>query len=265
MFRATKIFLQSFPLQVISWKIKCKVFQIKITQLNKWQYYFKNKNGIEIGGPSGIFNVSGYLPLYNIAHSIDGVNFSNNTVWEGTLQEGNTYKYYNKTGYQYIAEGDNLSNIANETNDFVLSCNNLEHMANPLKAIFEWKRILKKDGVMLLVLPNKEANFDHKRPYTSIEHLINDYNSKTTEEDTTHLNEILKLHDLRRDPQAGSFDNFVTRCNNNIKNRCMHHHVFSQKLLKEMMQFCNLKVLRQNTTYTDHYLLATKNIEQSNL
>ncbi|MGH2649529.1 MAG: methyltransferase domain-containing protein [Ginsengibacter sp.] len=144
--------------------------------------------------------------------------------------------------------------------DFVLSCNNLEHMANPLKAVLEWKRILKKDGVMILVLPNKEANFDHKRPYTSIEHLINDYNSKTAEDDMTHLIEILKLHDLKRDPQARFYDNFVARCNDNFKNRCMHHHVFNQQLLKNIMEFCNLKVSQQYTSYTDHFILATKHL-----
>jgi len=239
--------------------MKCKIFKTKISQLNKWQQYFINKNGIEIGGPSGIFNVTGFLPIYTIAKEIDGVNFSTSTIWEGALQEGYNYKYYNKIGSQFIAEGDNLTEIKSEVYDFVLSCNNLEHMANPLKAIFEWKRILKSEGVMLLILPNKEANFDHRRPYTSLQHLINDYNNKTSEDDLTHLNEILELHDLRRDPQAKSYTNFAVRCNNNMKNRCMHHHVFNQDLLKAMIEFCGLKALQQYSSYTDHFILAIKN------
>ena len=258
MFRATKIFLQSFPLRVIIWKAKCKLLKIKIPGLDQWQRYFIDKRGIEIGGPSGIFNTGGYLPLYNIADTIDGVNFSNNTVWEGALQEGNAYKYYDKTGYQYIAEGDNLFNIKDEAYDFVLSCNNLEHMANPLKAVFEWKRILKNTGVLLLVLPNKEVNFDHNRPYTTMEHLIDDYKNNTGEEDMTHLDEILQLHDLKRDPQSGSYENFVKRSKLNLENRCLHHHVFNQGLLQQVALFCNLHVLKQYTTYTDHFILLQK-------
>lgn len=258
MFRNTKIFLKSFPLYVIVWKIKCKIFKIKIPELNKWQQYFKNKKGLEIGGPSGIFNVSGFLPIYNIANSIDGVNFSNKTVWEGNLAEGENYKYNNKIGYQYISEGNNLSKIKSEAYDFVLSCNNLEHIANPIKAILEWKRILKNSGVLLLVLPNKEANFDHKRPYTTIEHLMSDYNNNIDEKDMTHLNEILQLHNLKRDPQSKSYENFVKRSNLNFENRCLHHHVFNQNLLKEIASFCNLKVLKQYTTYTDHFILLQK-------
>lgn len=264
MFRSTRIFLQSFPLHVILWKALCKLFKIKIPQHSKWQNPFRNKYGIEIGGPSGMFNVNGYLPLYAIAEKIDGVNFSNLTVWEGELGEGFNYKYHNKTGYQYIAEGGNLSNIKSGSYDFVLSCNNLEHMANPIAAIFEWKRILKDRGVMLLVLPNNKVNFDRRRPFTTIEHLIDDYNNKTSENDTTHLNEILKLHDLKRDPQARPYNSFVERCNNNIINRCMHHHVFSQKLLKEMVEFCGLNVLRQYSSYTDHFISATKDMAVNN-
>jgi SAM-dependent methyltransferase len=258
MLRSTRIFLQSFPLHVIVWKVSCKVFGIKISNLRGWQSGFKDKRGIEIGGPSGIFNVSGYLPLYPIAKAIDGVNFSDLTVWEGILSEGNNYKYYDKIGYQFIAEGSKLNKIKDHSYEFVLSCNNLEHMANPIAAIFEWKRILKDGGVILLILPNKKVNFDHRRPFTTIEHLINDYYNKAGEDDMTHLNEILQMHDLRRDPQAGTFENFTARCKDNFKNRCMHHHVFSQKLLKEMVEYCRLTVLRQYSSYTDHFILAVK-------
>lgn len=258
MFRTIRIFLQSFPLHVIVWKVICRIFKIKIPELHQWQENFAGKSGIEIGGPSGIFNITGYLPLYETAKTIDGVNFSNSTVWEGDISQGYNYKYYNKTGYQYISEGSNLEDIQDSNYDFVLSCNNLEHMANPLAAVFEWKRILKDEGVLLLVLPSKKVNFDHERPYTTKEHLINDYNNKTAEDDMTHLNEILKLHDLSRDPQSKSYDNFVMRSHDNFKNRCIHHHVFDQDLLSEIIKFCGMKVLRQYSSYTDHFILAQK-------
>jgi SAM-dependent methyltransferase len=259
MFKSIRYSLQSFPLKVIIWKVSNKVFRTKIPKLREWQNDFNGKHGIEIGGPSRMFSVQGYFPLYPVLGKLDGVNFSKYTVWEGALVEGYNYKYYNKTGYQYIAEGDNLENINAASYDFVLSCNNLEHMANPLVAVFEWKRILKERGLMLLILPNKEANFDHRRPYTTMQHLMDDYNNKTGENDMTHKNEILELHHLRRDPNAKTYQYFVSRCNNNFENRCMHHHVFSQNLLKEMLQFCGLNVLRQYSSYTDHFILASKN------
>lgn len=258
MFFAIKVFLQSFSAKIIFWKITCKIFSIKIPKKIIWQQFLVNKSGLEIGGPSGIFNSKGYLPIYPIIRALDGVNFSTSTIWEGKLTEGSNFLYQNKTGYQYIAEGSNLSKIVNEKYDFVLSCNNLEHIANPITAIVEWKRIIKKGGAILLVLPNKLANFDNKRPFTKIAHLIDDFNKKTTEDDLTHLDEILQLHDLKKDSQAGDKEKFKKRCINNAENRCMHHHVFNTELLQQIFEFCEMKVNLTFTSLTDHYILAQK-------
>ena len=131
---------------------------------------------------------------------------------------------------------------------------NREHRGQPAKKRSDMASLR---GVVM-ILPKKEANFDHQRPFTTIEHIINDYNNKTGEDDMTHLTEVLKMHDLKRDPQAKSYENFVGRCNDNINNRCMHHHVFSQDLLKAMIDFCGLKALQQYTSHTDHFILVTK-------
>jgi len=258
MFYTLKIFLTSFPPNIIFWKITCKLLGIKIPQKEKWQDLFKNKSGIEIGGPSAFFNSKGYLPIYPAINSLDGVNFSTTTVWEGQLNEGDYYRYQDKTGFQYIAEGTNLSKITDEKYDFVLSCNNLEHIANPIKAIMEWKRIIKRGGIILLVLPNKLANFDHNRPYTAIEHLVADFNQKVNEDDLTHLEEILQLHDLKRDPQAGGATKFKERCMENYQNRCMHHHVYNQDTLQKLFEYCEMDTYLQYTSKTDHYIAATK-------
>ncbi len=80
----------------------------------------------------------------------------------------------------------------------------LEHAANPLRVLYEWKRILKNSGTILIVLPHKAATFDHRRPSTSFEHIKADFDSNVDESDLTHLDEILALHDLKLDPWAGS-------------------------------------------------------------
>lgn len=248
------VFFKSFPLNVIAQKIKCKVFQIKIPHLKDWQVPFVNRKGIEIGGPSAIFNVNGYLPLYSLVANIDGVNFSTSTVWEGDLSEGENYHFEGRKGHQFISEGGNLDTIESFAYDFLISCNNLEHIANPIATIIEWKRVIKPGGVMLLILPRKGSNFDHRRPFTTMEHLVEDYKNEVTEKDLTHLEEILKLHDLNRDPQARPFEKFKERCENNFLNRCMHHHVFNQELLSEIADYCDLKVLMNYSSYSDHFI-----------
>jgi hypothetical protein len=87
-----------------------------------YQNLLKNLQGIEIGGPSVAFRV--ILPIYPVIASLDGVNFSNTTMWEGAIDEGNTFRYYrNKTGKQFIREASDLKDIKNNTYDFLISSN----------------------------------------------------------------------------------------------------------------------------------------------
>ncbi len=250
---------QSFSKRVIFWIVLNKLLNRKMINLKYWQQLLSNKKAIEIGGPSSLFSQKGYLPIYNLFTTVDGVNFNQKTVWEGTLKEGMTYKYESSIGYQYIMEATDLSEILSSSYDVVLSCNNLEHIANPLKAIIEWKRVLSNKGLLVLVLPNKKGNFDHKRAYTTFEHLIQDFEGNTQENDLTHLQEVLEKHDLQRDPHAGTFEEFKRRCEANIENRCMHHHVFNDNLLNEILEYCGFKVLYQIETPKDFFILGMKN------
>lgn len=254
-------FIKEKSLNVIIWKACCKIFNGRIPHSDSWITLVKDKSGLEIGGPSGIFSKNNYLPIYPFVKSLDGVNFSNKTIWEGEIEQGNNYLYDGKKGFQFIAEGTNLNQIKDDTYDFILSCNNLEHIANPVKSLLEWKRVIKNGGCIILILPRKESNFDHKRPITSFEHLKNDLENNTGEDDLTHFEEILELHDLKKDSHAGSFDDFKKRSLDNFKNRSLHHHVFDILLLEEIVSSIAMKVLISYSSPTDHFIAASKKEE----
>ena len=59
-----------------------KHFEGKIKQYSDIIELFKDKDGIEIGGPSEVYRPYSYIPIYNHIKQLDGVNFSNNTIWE---------------------------------------------------------------------------------------------------------------------------------------------------------------------------------------
>ena len=220
---------------------------------------FRKLNGIEIGGPSDLFKVKGQLPIYLFANQVDGVNFSNDTIWEGTLKEGAHYHYYqNKTGYQHIAEASELDFLGNAQYDFVLSCHSLEHVANPLKAIMGWKRILKPGGKLALVLPDKEQTFDKKRPYTQFAHLLDDYHRNTPESDSTHFEEVIALHDFSKDHFLQSKEDLEKRTLLNLENRAVHHHVFSIELIAEMLVWAGFEIAWQQTA-APHHLITIAN------
>lgn len=198
---------------------------------------FIQKRGIEIGGPTELFR-----NIYNKCLMCDNVNFSTNTTWvENTT--GN-FGYDNKMlGNYLIADATDLSQIENEKYDFVLSSNNLEHIANPLKALKEFSRVLKNTGYILLLVPMKEYCFDHNREYTTFEHILNDYINDITEEDLSHLTEIVEKHDYCMDVACGGKENFIDRAKKNIENRCLHHHVFDEKCLRKAFEYIGLSVV----------------------
>jgi SAM-dependent methyltransferase len=198
---------------------------------------FQGKIGLELGGPSLVFRRRGPLPIYALAARVDNVNFAARTVWEAA-DEGQTFRFDDSKplGHQFIDEAAELSSIATEAYDFVLASHMLEHAANPLKVLDAIRRVLRPRGALLVILPDPRYTFDHKRPVTTLAHLISDYERGTGEDDLTHLAEILDLHDLTMDraaPQEPA--EFRDRCLRNFSLRCIHHHVFEESLIREMV------------------------------
>jgi SAM-dependent methyltransferase len=106
--------------------------------------FFYNKRGLEIGGPSKIFLPGGALPVIEVAKEVDNVNYMDTTIWGRSSSP-----FYRKT---IICEATNLSQIKDEEYDFLITSHTIEHLANPLKALYEWKRVLKRKGIMLIEL-----------------------------------------------------------------------------------------------------------------
>ncbi len=145
-------------------------------------------------------------------------------------------------GRQYVAEASDLSPVASGRYDFVLSSHVLEHSANSLKALRELLRSL-RDNELLVLLPHREGTFDHRRPVTSLAHLLADEVANMGEDDMTHFEEIIALHDLARDPEAGTPEQFRERSRNNHENRCFHHHVFDMQRVVEVLDHSGVQLL----------------------
>jgi hypothetical protein len=85
-----------------------------------------------------------------------------------------------------------------------------------------------------------------------------DYKNNIGEDDLSHLEEILKLHDLSLDPPAGTFEQFKARSLKNIENRCLHHHVFDNFLLKSVFEHFGLQVIYSSNTNDDYIIGGLK-------
>lgn len=228
-------------------------------------FFYRNaiqsKLGLEVGGPSFGFTKKGFLPVYDVAKQVDGCNFSKNTVWEGSISEGLHYKYGNKIGYQYIADAADLSVIPDSTYDFILSSHSVEHIANPIKALCEWQRVLKPEGIIIMVVPHKDLTFDHNRPVTTIEHLVQDFTNGVTERDETHFEEVIKLHDIQKDAGISDPDSLKVRTADNYNNRCVHHHIFNTPLLVQLAHYMQWQILDVQTFSPFHIVGMFKKTE----
>ena len=84
---------------------------------------------------------------------------------------------------------------------------------------------------------------------------MRDWEAGTSEDDLTHLPEILQLHDLARDPEAKDFVTFKARSERNIENRCLHHHVFDAPLVQQILEYAGF-VVRSLRTHRPNHIIA---------
>ncbi len=226
-----------------------------------YQNRFLGKTGIEIGGPSQVFSKRGIFPVYPIVGNLDNCNYCITTAWEDKIPQGETYRFNPKkpAGRQHIVEASTMEVLPSDAYDFLLSSHMLEHAANPILVLSEWNRLLKHGGTLVLILPNRKFTFDHRRPVTTMEHLFSDFNAGMTEDDLTHLPEILALHDLDRDPEVKDDTAFKSRSMHNFQNRCLHHHVFDMQLALKLVEFTGFTVLAFEEIAPHHiFVLAQK-------
>ncbi len=221
--------------------------------------FFVNQIGLEIGGPSRIFRPGGMFPVYEVAKRVDNTNFSSRTLWEERVDEGRAFKFHDQKPYgnQFISEASDLR-VPDAMYGFVISSHMLEHSANPIRVLYEWTRVLRIDGVLLIVIPHKQTSFDRKRPLTSLGHLVDDYLHNTGEEDCTHFQEFVSLHDTIMDSGFRNWPEFIQRVNDNVTYRLVHHHVFATSTAIQILDYVGLRIVTVLTTLPGIVVIGRK-------
>jgi SAM-dependent methyltransferase len=72
-------------------------------------------------------------------------------------------------------DAQSLAAVADNSLDFVISAHVIEHLLDPIGAIVSAIRVLKRDGVHILVVPDMRRTFDRHRPETTVAHAIADF------------------------------------------------------------------------------------------
>lgn len=185
---------------------------------------------LEVGGPSRCFRRGGMLPVYPVVAALDVVTFSTATLWEGSVREGSPFAPHGRVlGARIVGEAAGLTEVRAQSYDVVLSSHCLEHCADALGALREWRRVCRPDGYLCLVVPHRDGTFDWRRSVTTLEHYRHDARDEASEHDTTHFEEIVARHDIRRDAGVRSPDELRARLRDNYATRAAHHHVLTTR------------------------------------
>lgn len=130
---------------------------------------------------------------------------------------------------QIIDEGESLSTIQDQSQDFVIANHFIEHCQNPMLALKNFLRVLKPNGILYLGIPDKRYSFDAKRPVTTLEHILRDYNEGPEWSRKSHIEEYLHLvagqsaEEAERNARASIHEDWG-----------IHFHVWTQT---EMLEF----------------------------
>lgn len=221
----------------------------------------RGKKALEIGGPTPYFDDHGVLPVYRLLAGVDNCQFSTQTIWTGEVAKKFRYHPRCPAGNQFICDGTELK-VPNQY-ECLLSSHCLEHIANPVRALLEWKRILVDGGLLLMLLPHKEATFDWRRPITPLKHMIEDFEKGTTEDDTSHFAEILEMHDLLKTPQYTA-ETFRERCLANASYRAMHQHVFNTESAISLVDHAGFAIVEVDALRPGHIAILAQRTHRGN-
>lgn len=94
-----------------------------------------------------------------------------------------------------IDDGERLSTVADASQDFLIASHFLEHCQDPIGTVETMLRVVRPGGVLFLAVPDKRYTFDHRRPVTTLDHLIRDHEEGPAWSRTAHFEEWATLAD----------------------------------------------------------------------
>jgi len=121
-----------------------------------------------------------------------------------------------------IDNGEQLTTLENETQDFVIANHFLEHCQNPIQTLQNHMRVLKSGGFLYLAVPDKRFTFDRDRPCTTNEHVVRDFLDGPAWSKRQHFEEWTRLVNKREGTAADQEVAHLLEIDYSI-----HYHVWS--------------------------------------
>ena len=136
-----------------------------------------------------------------------------------------------------IDNGETLSTVAAASQDFIIASHFLEHCQNPIATLRTFMRVLRPDGILFLVIPDKLYTFDKDRPSTTPEHIVRDFEEGPEWSREQHYREYARLVDHAA---AGEVEEQRARYLMDM-DYSIHFHVWTKPEVMGLFAFVNEK------------------------
>ena len=126
-----------------------------------------------------------------------------------------------------VDDGERLTTVPDESQDFIIANHFLEHCEDPIGAIGSHLRKLRPGGILFYAVPDKRYTFDFRRPLTPLEHMISDHEQGPQRSRDEHYEEWARLVDGQNsatDLEAANYS--------------IHMHVWTQAEFLELLLHC---------------------------
>jgi SAM-dependent methyltransferase len=100
---------------------------------------------------------------------------------------------WNLTEVDVVDDGELLSTIPEESQDFIIANHFLEHCENPISTIGTHLGKLKPGGALFYAVPDKRFTFDFRRPVTPLSHMVADFEEGPARSRREHYEEWTRL------------------------------------------------------------------------
>lgn len=144
-------------------------------------------------------------------------------------------KSYIKSDFLMQFPKFDLPQISSESFDFVYSSHSLEHSKNPIFAIAEYLRIVKKNGIIYTIIPNRKFTWEFNRPTTNAHSIIRKFEENIFHYTKQEAEEIIKFHgghSLYKTMQKKDID-FITK--DNLGRH--HYHTFDDSNILKIIDY----------------------------
>jgi SAM-dependent methyltransferase len=150
------------------------------------------------------------------------------------------------TPVDVIDNGELLTTIAEESQDFIVANHFLEHCEDPIRTIETHLEKLKPGGVLFYAVPDKRYTFDHRRPPTPLEHIVADHEHGAERSRSDHYEEWARLvvgGEAPAGTEGAAFDEWAVRRAQELQRDAysIHMHVWTQAEFLELILECRAR------------------------